>query len=346
MHEQGSTVNGDHPQSVVVMGASAGGVEALTRVAADLPTDLAAPVLVVLHLPPSGRSRLPQILSRAGPLPATTAAQGERLEAGRIYVAPPDRHLLLEDGAISLVRGPRENLARPAIDPLFRSAAVAYGPRVVAVVLSGSRADGVAGARAVSRRGGAVIVQDPDEAIFAEMPMNAIARDHPDLVLPLGRIGAAIGELVAGGDLSREMKMRDDNEDEMSLEASYAALEIDAVERDQPPGDLTPFSCPECGGALWEIREPDLPRYRCRVGHAYTAESVFEDQSAGVDRALWVALRALLERAALSERVSGRIRRANGSTATAERFDRLADEAHAQAAVIRDVLLERDATTP
>jgi two-component system chemotaxis response regulator CheB len=244
---------------------------------------------------------------------------------------------------VEVVRGPRENLVRPAIDPLFRSAAVAYGPGVIAVVLSGVRDDGAGGATAVSRRGGTVIVQDPDDALFADMPLNAIARDHPDYVLPIERIAPTIAELAAGA-LSLEVEMRDHSDDEMSLEASYSALEIDAIEREGAPGDLTPFSCPECGGALWEIREGDLPRYRCRVGHAYATDSVFEDQSDSVDRALWIALRALLERAALSERIAMRARKGNGSGAMAERYDRLADEAHAQAAVIRDVLSKRDAT--
>jgi two-component system chemotaxis response regulator CheB len=267
------------------------------------------------------------------------------LEAGRIYVAPPDRHLLVDGNRVRVVRGPRENLVRPAIDPLFRTAAVSYGNRVVAVVLSGTRADGSVGADAVSRCGGTVIVQDPTDAWFPEMPLNAIARDHPDYVLPLGRISQIVVELVGRGLLSEEVKMSEDIPDEMSLEAQYSALEIDAVERDQPPGDLTPFSCPECGGALWEIGDGELPRYRCRVGHAYAADAVFEDQSNSVDRALWIALRALLERAAMSERIAERVRNGNGSNVTAKRFDHVAEESHAQAAVIREVLLRRDASS-
>jgi two-component system, chemotaxis family, protein-glutamate methylesterase/glutaminase len=333
------------PGSVVVIGASAGGVEALTSIAAGLPGDLDAPVLVVLHVPPSSPSALPQILTRAGALSAVHPENGDHLEPGRIYVAPPDVHLIVQDGVARIVRGPRENLARPAIDPLFRSAAVAYGPSVIAVVLSGTRADGAAGANAVSARGGVVIVQDPGEAAFAEMPLKAIAQDHPEYVLPVDRIAGTVVELVEKASLSREVEMRDDSPDEIGLETRYSALEIDAVERDGAPGELTPYSCPECGGALWEIRDGELPRYRCRVGHAYAADSVFEDQSNSVDRALWVALRALLERASMSERIARRSRGdGKGSVATAERFERLAEEAHADAAVIRDVLLKRDAS--
>lgn len=328
--------------SVVVIGASAGGVEAISGLVSGLPGDLDAPVLIVLHVAPTSHSSLPKILTRAGPLRATHAVDGEALSSGRVYVAPPDRHLLVDDGHVRVVRGPRENLVRPAIDPLFRSAAVSYGSGVVAVVLSGTRDDGSVGANAVSRRGGTVIVQDPGDAVFPEMPLNAIARDHPDFVLPLERIAKTVTELVHPA-LSEEVKMSEDTPDEMSLETRYSALEIDAVERDKAPGDLTPFSCPECGGSLWEIRDGELPRYRCRVGHAYATDAMFEDQSYSVDRALWIALRALLERASMSERIAERVRNGDGSNATAERFERLAEEAHAQAAVIREVLLKRDA---
>jgi two-component system, chemotaxis family, protein-glutamate methylesterase/glutaminase len=333
------------PRRIVVVGASAGGVEALSRLASDLPRKLRAPVFVVLHVSPIGTSSLPKILARSGPLPAVHPRDGDPIEPGHIYVAPPDRHMLVRDGTIEVVRGPRENLARPAIDPLFRSAAASHGPNVIAAVLSGTQADGAGGAAAVSRAGGVVLVQDPEEAVFPEMPLNTIAQDHPDGVLPLDRIAERIVQLVGSTDgLSEEVKMRDDSRDEMSLEASYSALEIDAVGRDKAPGELTPFSCPECGGALWEMRDGQLPRYRCRVGHAYALESVVDDQSDAVDRALWVALRALLERASLSERIAERIRNGNGSDTTAKRFDRLSEEAHAEAAVIREVLLRRDAS--
>jgi two-component system chemotaxis response regulator CheB len=338
-------MNDRAPRAVVVVGASAGGVEALSAFAAALPGDLPAALLVVLHVAATAQSSLPRILSRAGPLRAVHPDDCEPLQASRIYVAPPDRHLLVEASRVRVVRGPRENLVRPAIDPLFRSAAVSYGPRVIAVVLSGTRADGTVGADAVSRRGGVVIVQDPAEAVFPDMPLNAIVHDHPTYVLPLDRIAETVSELVrAAPSLSEEVKMSDDSPGEMSLEARYSALEIDGVERDQAPGDLTPFSCPECGGALWEIRDGELPRYRCGVGHAYAADAVFEDQSNSVDRALWIALRALLERASMSERIAERARNGDGSKATAERFDRLAEEAHAQAAVIRKVLLRPDAS--
>jgi two-component system, chemotaxis family, protein-glutamate methylesterase/glutaminase len=180
---------------IVVVGASAGGVESLRELVAGLPANLPVPVLVVLHVPPL-RSNLPKILQRAGRLPASHAEDGQALEPGHILVAPPDRHLLIEDGHARVVRGPRENMHRPAIDPLFRSAATSYGPGAIAVVLSGARTDGAAGAAAVSECGGAVLVQDPDEAAYPDMPRSAITSDHPDYVLPLAEIPATISRLA------------------------------------------------------------------------------------------------------------------------------------------------------
>jgi two-component system chemotaxis response regulator CheB len=174
------------------------------------------------------------------------------------------------------------------------------------------------------------------------MPLNAIAQDHPDLVLPVREMAAAIVDLVDR--LPEEAEMSDNGHDEMSLEASYAALDAAAVEREDAPGELTPYSCPECWGALWESSENGVPRYRCRVGHAFAADSVVEKQSDSIDQALWMALRALLERAQLTERIAARIRSTNGSEKTAARFDSQSQEAHTQAAVIRRVLLERDAS--
>lgn len=180
---------------LVVVGASAGGIEPLTEIVGALPAELHAAVAVVLHVPPTG-SRLPEILSRSARMPAVHAISGERLDAGRIYVAPPDHHLLVGDGRCIVVGGPRENGMRPAIDPLFKSAALAFGARTVAVVLSGTRDDGALGARAVAAGGGCVFVQDPAEADFPGMPESAIARDHPDRVMAAAKIAPAIVEAV------------------------------------------------------------------------------------------------------------------------------------------------------
>lgn len=262
------------PSSLVVIGASAGGIEPLKEIVAGLPPDLPAAVAIVLHVAPTADSRLPAILSRVGRLPVVHAGDGEPLGEGRVYVAPPDRHLLVVDGRCAVVRGPRENNARPAVDPLFRSAAGAFGARVVAVVLSGSLTDGVAGAEFVSSVGGTVIVQDPKEAEFPAMPENAIARDHPDCVLELAAIPEAIVRAVSR--LSQEDDVSENERRQMILETSYARLDREATEDGEPPGQSSGFSCPACGGVLWEVDDGELLRFRCRVGHAYTAEAAHD----------------------------------------------------------------------
>jgi two-component system chemotaxis response regulator CheB len=327
------------PSSLVVIGASAGGIDPLKAVAAGLPEDLDAAVAIVLHVSPTAESRLPEILDREGPLPVHHARHGDALEAGRVYVAPPDRHLLVTDGRLAVVRGPRENNARPAIDPLFRSAAAAYGPRVVAVVLTGTLADGVAGAIAISSVGGTVIVQDPEEAAFPGMPRNAIARDHPDRVVPLDRIADEVARAVDR--LPQEDDVSENEREEMTLETSFAALDRGAIEGGLPPGQSSALSCPACGGVLWELDDGDLLRFRCRVGHAYTAEAAFDGQHEVVDAALWAALRALLERRALGERLAKRAHQ-RGWVKSARNFEEMAEEALGQAELIRSLLLERN----
>lgn len=275
----------DTAPTVVVVGASAGGVEALTTLAGELPADLDAAICIVLHLPPGADSRLAEIISRAGPIPAVQARGGEQLTSGRVYVAPPDRHLILRGGNAEVVRGPHENGLRPSIDVLFRSAAHSYGRRAVAVVLSGTRNDGVAGASAVGARGGCVFVQSPDDALFPGMPAETVSHDHPDRVLPFPELAMAITGAVRR--LSEEAAMSENGSEKMGLETTYATLDAEALERDGPPGASSGYSCPACGGVLWELEDPDLLRFRCRVGHAYSADGVVDGQSETVETALW-----------------------------------------------------------
>jgi two-component system, chemotaxis family, protein-glutamate methylesterase/glutaminase len=329
------------PRRIVVVGASAGGVEALRTIAAGLPADLAAPLLVVLHVPSHSTSHLPEILTRAGPLPAAHARDGQRLEPGTVLIAPPDCHLMVDDGHVRVVRGPRENLHRPAVDPLFRSAALAYGPGTIGVVLSGTLADGAAGAAAVDRRGGTVVVQDPREAVYPDMPQAAIAADHPDYVLPLDRIAGTIEQLIA--EPAKEETPMD--ADELATENSYSALEQQAIDREEPVGSRGVFGCPECGGVLWEQDDGELLRFRCRVGHAFAADTLFDEQSETLETALWVSLRALEERAALGRRIAGRLRGA-GNERSAARYDQTVQEAERNASVIRAVLSGRSDAGP
>jgi len=324
--------------TLVVVGASAGGVEALTALAAGLPADLDAAVCIVLHLRADATSRLAEIISRAGELPASQARDGERLARGRIYVAPPDRQLTVRDSHVLVVRSPHENGLRPSIDVLFRSAALSYGRRAVAVVLSGARDDGVAGATAIGARGGCVFVQDPDDSLFPTLPAHAVGRDHPHRVLPLAELAPAIAAVV--DDLSEEADVRENDGGEMSLETDYATLDAEALRRDEPPGESSVYSCPACGGVLWELDDEQL-RFRCRVGHAYTADGVVVDKAESVETALWTALRALKERAQLSERLAERLGSA-GAERSSRRFEAIAEEARGQAGIIRRLIAGPD----
>ena len=318
---------------LVAIGASAGGIEAVGHLLSELPADLPAAVLVVVHVAPVA-NRLASVLDRRSVLPVAQAIDGDALEPRRVYLAAPDHHLLVDDGHIRVIRGPHENGHRPAIDPLFRSAAAARQRGLVAVVLTGALDDGAAGSVAVSRLGGHVLVQDPEEAAYPSMPLNAIAVDHPDEILPLARIPAAIARLIAEPSHEGERLA-----DEIDREVDFATLE-DSIADDPRFGVVAPFACPSCGGSLWEAHDGEL-RFRCRIGHAFGPDSLLLEKSEQLDRALAEGLRALEERAELSERVATRLRD-RGLDRRAGRYDDIADESLRQALVIRNVLLHRN----
>lgn len=320
---------------IIVVGASAGGVEALGELVSQLPADLPAAVFIVLHIPAYGASVLPGILSRRGPLPAAHPADGEPIRHGRIYVAPPDHHLLVEkDGTVRLTRGPHENGHRPAVDTLFRSAARAYGPRVIGVVLTGTLDDGTAGLQAVKRRGGLAVVQDPEDALFASMPRAAIEGVRVDHVAPLAEIGPTLDRLAhQAAPAESKTPVTPDLEDEVKV-AEFDINHLEGRREGKPSG----YACPDCKGVLWEVEEDDLLRFRCRVGHAFSPESLLASQSDALEDALWTALRALEESAALAERLSERAG-GRGHGLAADRFARQASDAHHRAATIREALL-------
>src|SRR5690348_15223252 len=235
------------PRRIIVIGASAGGVEALTQIARDLPSDIDAALFVTIHFPPTSTSALPRILNRAGPLPAAHAMDGGLIEVGKIYIAPPDHHLLLFRGEMRLYRGPRENGNRPAVDPMFRSAALSFGPRVIGVILSGSLDDGTSGLLAIKRRGGRSVVQDPEDALFPSMPQSAIDHVAVDYVVKLDRMAALLNELAhqpSGAGITVAT-------DDAAKEVEYSEADIDRIsDADEHPGVLAPFGCPDCGGTL------------------------------------------------------------------------------------------------
>jgi two-component system chemotaxis response regulator CheB len=289
-------------RDIVVIGASAGGVPALKRLVAMLPAGYCGSVLVVVHISPEARSDLAAILARAGHMRALPAEDGLAIEPGTLYAAPPDRHLLVEGGRMRVIRGPRENRHRPAIDPLFRSAAWAYGPRVVGVVLSGNLDDGTAGLWAVKSCGGVTVVQDPAEAAHPEMPSNALMHNRIDHRLPLSGIAQLLATLARQPvDLTRPNSPPPGIADEIS----FANLEGE-MEKVARLGALSPFTCPTCRGALWELDEGGHLRYRCHTGHAFSQESLQVDQTIAIEEGLYNALRAVEEKAAALRRLADR----------------------------------------
>lgn len=326
--------NGPQParRDIILLGASAGGVHALSEVVGSLPPNLPATIFVVLHVPPHGQSALPAILSRSGCLPAFHPSDGEPIQPGRIYVAPPDRHLLIDDGRITLSRNATENGHRPAVDVLFRTAARVYRRRVLAVVLTGNLDDGTDGLAVVKRYGGVAIVQDPKEADYPSMPASAIANVEVDHVLPLAEIGPLLDELVRQPLPFETVGDPPEDGDEES-NAMREQLEADG----SVSGSASGFTCPECGGALFEKPGQKPLHFRCRTGHAYSPESLLAKQSETLEAALWAALRSLEENATLARRMERRVRESGGARA-GERYSKRAEDAEKHAAFLRSIL--------
>jgi two-component system chemotaxis response regulator CheB len=326
---------------IIVAGASAGGVEALSRLVSGLPPDLPAAVFVVLHLPAGGSSVLPNILQRAGRLPARHARDGDPIRHGQIYVAPPGLHVLVAKEQVRLGRGPRENGLRPAADPLFRSAARAYGRRVVGVVLSGALDDGTLGLRTIKLHGGTAIAQDPQEAAFPSMPASALENIDLDYCLPIAEIAVTLDRLAreplpAGGE--EEDPVLGELE---AIEAGETELELALHKHGELPAEASGFTCPECHGALWEMPNGHLARYECRVGHRFTAEGLLAQQSEELEAAIWAAYRALKEKGALARRMATRAEEA-GRTLAAARFGEQAVESEHRAVLIEHALNSLD----
>ncbi|HEU4700422.1 MAG TPA: chemotaxis protein CheB [Gemmatimonadales bacterium] len=332
---------------LIVVGGSAGAVEAVIRLVAALPADLAAAVLVVIHFPESSVSMLPRILNRASAgLPAAHGRDGEPLVTGRIYVARPGTHLLVEGTHLRLLRGPKENGHRPAIDPLFRSAARSRGQRVVGVLLSGTLDDGTTGLEAIRRHGGITVVQDPDDALYGAMPRSALEHVAIDYVLPLADLPAALVQLVGCAGPPRVLEALEDTMPDSVASASGADAPapddaapdpVADTARDEDRSPPSVYTCPECGGTLFTVPDDGEPRFRCRVGHGFSVESLLVQQADTIEAALWSALRALEEHASLSRRMAGRAHE-RGNRHTASRFTEQAVDAEHHASVIRHAL--------
>jgi two-component system, chemotaxis family, protein-glutamate methylesterase/glutaminase len=311
---------------ILVVGASAGGVGALEALVRHLPPDLPAAVFVILHTPPHFDSQLPEILSRAGRLPAVHARGGERIATGRIYVAPPDRHLLVCAETIELSRGPRENHARPAVDPTMRTAARLHGPAVTGVLLSGTLGDGTLGLMAIKARGGVTIVQDPQEAAHPGMAEHALHFVEVDHVLPIREIAGVVAGSVAVHRAEPEAVPMKDPEDQMQH-----AIQRNFTHQVQGrrSGAETIYTCPDCGGILWQSEQDSVTGFRCYSGHSYASERLLEEKSVELETALWSAVRALVERSTLNRQLAMQLQQRGLETrATALLEQAEQDEAH------------------
>ena len=308
----------DQPYAVVI-GASAGGVSALLELASALPPRFPAPVLVVLHIG-ANPSVLPELLRSRGPNHAMHAQDGDRLVPGTIHVAPPDHHMLLERDRIRLTRGPKENHARPAIDPLFRSAALNWGRRAIGVVLSGQLDDGTAGLQAIKECGGRAIVQDPDTAMEQAMPRSALAHVEVDLCLPLREIAPALVRMVGEAPSGRAGAASELVTREVRINQG-----ADIMENLQHIGQPTGLTCPDCGGSLFELVDAKPVRYRCHIGHAYSSGTLEQAQDEAAEQALRSGVRALQEKEMLLRRLAA-VSRSSGQVAEAEVGERRAEQ--------------------
>lgn len=317
---------------IVVIGGSAGGVAALKRLCSALPGDLAASLFVVLHISPTSRSFLPELLSRSGKLPAHHAIDGEKIRRGWIYVPPPDLHMLVRAGHVILRRGPRENRTRPAIDPLFRSAAVTYRSRVIGVVLSGTLDDGAAGLTAVKLCGGTTVVQDPNDAMWPEMPRNALAHEHVDHIVAMSDLPALLVRLV--GEAPGPMPPIPRN---LILETKIAALETFMPAEQTELGRPIKVSGPQRGGVLNEVAEEGSAGLGCQIGPAVTADAVLAAQSDELGKALESAIRIHRDRGVMFRRMQHRSE-AQAMPHAAARWRAGADESEHAAALIAQAL--------
>ncbi|MDB5103614.1 MAG: CheB methylesterase [Fibrobacteres bacterium] len=322
--------------AIVVVGTSAGGMEALIRLVKQLPGDFPAPILVVQHMAADTTGDvLVNSLRRAGKLVCKHPVNGESIQTGCIYVAPSDHHMLVEKGRILVTKGARENRSRPAIDPLFRSAAVTYGSKAIGVILTGYLDDGTSGLIAIHRCGGLCVIQDPKDAAYPDMPQNAMNNVKADYCLPLEEMGALLTRLVA-------VKARPSPPvpEDLAVESKIAKRVLSDLVSVGALGKQVPFNCPECGGVLWKIAKGNADRYRCHTGHAFTSSVLLAEQTVKIEETLWIALRMFEERKNLLQTLS-EARTGRFSNSMAER----ARESQVHIDRIRAMLMSSDKAT-
>ena len=325
-------------RDIIVIGASAGGIEALKTLLASLPPTLPAAIFVVVHMAAESPGLLADILDRLSPLPVVQATDQEPMRAGRVYVAPPDHHLLLEPGWMRLTHGPKENRFRPAIDPLFRSAAYAFGPQTIGVVLSGMLDDGTAGLWSIKDRGGIAVVQEPSDALYPSMPQSALHYVAVDACLRISDMAAHLTQLVQETLPEKEkVAMSDALAIETKIALGDNALQSGVLRLGQP----SYFTCPECHGVLVQIEECDMIRFRCHTGHAYSQETLLAEVNEAIELGIWNAVRTMDEKNLLLRQMAQHL--ANHANADlAQRFIAKADEVEERSQLVRQFALNQE----
>lgn len=330
-------------RNIIVIGASAGGVNALIDLVKQFDAGFSGSIFIVQHVAPFNTSVLPQLLSAAGNLPASHAIDGERIEPGRIYIAPPNLHLLLDKEHVLVKKGPKENRFRPSIDALFRSAAYIHRARVVSIVLSGMLDDGTAGMWAVKRFGGYCIVQDPGEAICPAMPDSVLEYVDVDQVMPVAEMGALLKQLTEEKveNIEKDPALSTDQVDRIATEVGIAAeengFEMGILDMAEP----THYTCPECSGSLVEIREGNIKRYRCHTGHAFSKESLLAGAAKTVEDSMWQTIRGLEEVIMMMEDSATQFREA-GNPLKAQAFEKNSRDLRQRSNEIRQLIFELD----
>ena len=323
---------------LVVIGASSGGIETLRTIVAGIPDTFSAAICIALHMSPESPGVLPEILGRVGRLPVSLARDGQRIQAGQIYIAPPDRHLLIEPGRLRVTKGPREHGFRPAIDPLFRSAAQVFGPAAVGIVLTGNLDDGTAGLWTIQKLGGTTVVQDPEDALFPSMPQNALRHVSADYVVPASRMASLMDELTS----------KTSQEGEPVAVPPHIDVEIKIANEENPRdaglekiGVPSPYACPDCHGVLLEIEEGGRIRFRCHTGHAYSLESLLAGMREGIEQAVTAAERAFHEASLLMQRIATQLKQHSHHEESARMMD-ASDRAKRKAEELRELLPDVD----
>lgn len=327
-------------RNIIVIGASAGGFDAMKRLVADLPSDLNAAVFIVWHMSPDVRGILPDVLNRQRSLHASNAIDKEEIKTSRIYVAPPDRHLVVEKGRVRVTQGPKENRFRPAVDPLFRSAAYAYGSRVIGVVLSGALDDGTAGLWAIKEHGGLAVVQDPEDAEVPSMPQSAIREVAVDYKVPVAEMGSLLTRLCTAPEKNTTI-MNTEEKELVKTEIEIALQDVEVKEGVMLFGKLAPYSCPECHGVLTELMENNRTRYRCHTGHAYSTDSLLATITERIEENLWNAVRSIKESMILLNHMGGHLAESNQPQQAAMYFNK-AKEAESRESLVRKAILNHE----